>query len=128
LIGVSGSSNDIRQLIASEEKGDERAKLALSLLVYRIQLAIGQMAASMGGVDSIVLTGTVGERSSIIRGRILDNMKYLGFEYNPQTNNDTFEPSLAVNVAVESSKPIYVISTDEAAEIARRAEMYIQNK
>ena len=125
LIGVSGSSNDIRQLLASEERGDKRAKLALDLLVYRIQLAIGQMAASMGGVDSIVLTGTVGERSSIIRSRILANLKYLGFECDSELNNETFEPEQATNVAAASSKPILVISTDEAAEIARRAEKYL---
>jgi acetate kinase len=126
LIGVSGSSNDIRQLLTSEEKGDKKAKLALNLLVYRIQLLIGQMVASMGGVDSIVLTGTVGERSSIIRGRILDNLKYLGFEYDSSTNDKTFEPLIATNIAIKSSKPILVILTDEAAEIARRVEQYIK--
>lgn len=126
LLGVSGSSNDIRQLITSETQGDDRARLALGLLVYRIQLAIGQMAASMGGVDSIVLTGTVGERSSIIRGRILDNIGYLGFAYDSKLNDQAFEPAEATNIATANSKPILVISTDEAAEIARRAIDYIK--
>lgn len=124
LIGVSGSSNDIRQLLVSEEKGDDRARLALGLFVYRIQLAIGQMAASMGGVDSIVFTGTIGERSAVVRGRILDNLEYLGFIYHHDNNNQTFEPIEAVNIAIEASKPAWVILTDEAAEIARRAEQY----
>lgn len=126
LIGVSGSSNDVRQLLTSEEQGDDKARLALGLFVYRIQLAIGQMAASMGGVDSLVFTGTIGERSSVIRGRILDNLEYLGFVYHHDNNNQTFEPTEAVNIAIEASKPILVIITDEAAEIARRAEGYIQ--
>jgi len=126
LIGVSGTSNDIRQLLASEEQGDKRAKLAIDMLVYRIQLAIGQMAASMGGVDSIVFTGTVGERSSAIRGRILDNLEYLGFIYHKDNNYQAFEPVEATNVAIEASKPVWVISTDEAAEIARRVEQYIK--
>lgn len=126
LIGVSGTSNDIRQLLASEEQGDDRARLALSLFVYRIQLSIGQMAASMGGVDSIVFTGTIGERSAIIRGRILDNLEYLGFIYHKDNNNSTFEPVETVNIAIEASKPVWVILTDEAAEIARRAEQYIK--
>jgi acetate kinase len=126
LIGVSGSSNDIRQLLESEKQGDERAKLALALFVYRVQLAIGQMAASMDGVDCIVLTGTVGERSSVIRGRILDNLGYLGFTHDPNINEQTFEPTDVANIAIPSGKPIFVVSTDEAAEIARRTEQYIQ--
>jgi len=126
LIGVSGTSNDIRQLLASEKQGDDRARLALGLFVYRIQLAIGQMAASMGGVDSIVFTGTIGERSPIIRGRILDNLEYLGFIYHKDNNDQTFEPIEAVNIAIEASKPVWVILTDEAAEIARRAEQYLR--
>jgi acetate kinase len=128
LLGVSGSSDDIRQLLASEEKGDERAKLALDIFVYRIQQAIGQMVASLGGVDSLVFTATIGERSSIIRGRVLDRLGYLGFTYDPEINKQTFEPSEATNIAIEHNKPVLVISTDEATEIARRAEQYIKNQ
>jgi acetate kinase len=126
LIGVSGSSNDIRQLLTSEEQGDDRARLALGLFVYRVQLAIGQMAASMGGVDGIVFTGTVGERSSIIRGRILDKLAYLGFTYDSTANDKAFEPSEPANIGLSNSKPILVALTDEAAEIARRTAQYIQ--
>ena len=126
LLGVSGSSNDIRQLLESEAKGDERAKLALDLFTYRIQQLIGQMAASMNGVDCLVFTGTIGERSSIMRGRILDHLSYLGFVYDSATNDKAFEPVEAANIAVTSSKPILVVSTDEASEIVRRAELYIK--
>lgn len=127
LLGVSGSSNDIRQLLASEEQGDSKAKLALGIFVYRVQQAIGQMAASLGGADCIVFTATVGERSSVIRGRILDRLEYLGFEYDKVKNDQTFEPTVPTNLAIESSKPILVISTDEAAEIARRTEQYVRS-
>lgn len=127
LLGVSGSSNDIRQLIASEEAGDKRAKLALDLFVYRIQQSIGQMAASMNGVDNIVFTGTIGERSAIIRERIMARLEYLGFVCDKDVNNNTFEPSDA-NIATAGSKPALVVSTDEAAEIARRAAQYMQNQ
>lgn len=126
LIGVSGSSNDIRQLLASEEQGDERAKLALKLFVYRIQQAIGQMTASMGGIDSIVFTATIGERSAPMRGRILDGLGYLGFNNDLDLNEKTFEPREAVNLGQEGSKPIYVIATDEAVEIARRVSLYLE--
>jgi len=127
LLGVSGSSDDIRQLISSESKGDSKAKLALDIFVYRVQLSIGQMAASMGGVNCLVFTGTVGERSSIIRGRVLKNLDYLGFEINSQINEQTAEPSKVVNIANLSSKPILVVATNEAAELAYRTEKYLNN-
>ena len=128
LLGVSGSSDDIRQLLSKEVKGDERAKLALEMFVYRVQQSIGQMAASMNGVNCLVFTGTVGERSIIIRNRILKNLGYLGFEVNSMMNKQTFEPTEVANIADHESKPILVISTDEAAEIARRTEKYINKK
>ena len=127
LIGVSGSSNDIRQLITSEEAGDSRAKLALDLLVYRIQLLIGQMAASMNGVDEIIFTGTVGERSNIIRGRILEKLTYLGFTRDKELDEATFEPKQPALITFNTGKNAYVVSTDESSEIARRAEQYINN-
>ncbi len=126
LLGVSGSSNDIRQLLTSEAKGDKRAELALKLFVYRLKQTIGQMAASLGGVDSIVFTATVGERSAVIRSRILEGLGYLGFNFDIQLNENITEPVGPVNLAIGGSKPVWVITTDEAAEIADRADQYIK--
>jgi acetate kinase len=126
LLGLSGSSDDVRQLIASEAKGDARAKLALDIFVYRLQQAIGQMAASMNGVSCLVFTGTVGERSATIRARVLKRLEYLGFEVSPKTNEKTFEPAEITNIANLSSKPVLVVLTDEAAELAHRTEEYIK--
>ncbi|NTW61833.1 acetate/propionate family kinase [Candidatus Saccharibacteria bacterium] len=120
LLGVSGTSDDIRQLLNSESKGDNRAELALDLFVYRIQQAIGQMAASLDGVNCLVFTGTVGERSNIIRTRITKQLSFLGFQVDKDINEETFEPTDVANIASHDSKPILVISTDEAAEIAHR--------
>ncbi|MEI6054331.1 MAG: acetate/propionate family kinase, partial [Candidatus Saccharibacteria bacterium] len=125
LIGVSGSSDDIRQLLASEEGGDIRAKLALQLFIYKIQQAIGQMAASMNGVDALVFTATIGERSFIIRERILSQLSYLGFEVDKNVNDNTFEPKEITNIAQSASKPVLVVGTDESAEIARRVIDFI---
>lgn len=126
LLGVSGKSDDIRQLVINEAKLDKRSKLALDIFVYRIKQAIGQMAASMGGVNCLVFTGTVSERSHIIRGRVLENLDYLGFKCSSVLNKQTYEPSGVVNIASHTSKPILIIPTDEAAEIARRTEQFIK--
>jgi acetate kinase len=125
LLGVSGSSDDIRQLLISESKGDKRAKLALEIYVYKIQQAIGQMAASLNGAGCLVFTGTVGERSAILRQRIVSQLGFLNFEVSKKINDDIYEPNEVANVAASNSKPILVISTDEASEIARRTADYI---
>lgn len=124
LLGISGTSNDIRQLLTQEADGDEMAKLALEIFIYRIQLAIGQMAASLKGVDQIVFTATVGERSQPIRSRIVEGLDYLGLVVDKSKNDDTFEPKQPVNISTSASKPIIVISTDESSEIARRAAQF----
>lgn len=125
LIGVSGESDDIRQLLVAEEQGSKNAKLALQIFVYRIQQAIGQMAASLNGVDCLVFTATISERSFVIRERILKNLSYLGFEIDKIVNEKTFEPKEVTNIATGNSKPVLVAATDESAEIARRTEEII---
>lgn len=127
LLGVSGSTNDVRQLLAKEKQGDDRAKLALKMFVYRIQQAIGQMAASMGGADQLVFTATIGERSMPIRERVLENLGYLGFFNNKEANDALFEPKEPTSIGTAESKPVIVISTDESSEIARRAAEYFDN-
>ena len=126
LIGVSGTSDDIRQLLTSEDQGDDKAKLALQLFVYKIQQAIGMMAASMNGVDILVFTATIGERSFIIRERIIGQLGYLGFENDKAVNDSTFEPKEITNIASGNSKPILVVATDESAEISRRVSEFIK--
>lgn len=128
LLGISGTSDDVRQLLTSEEQGDEKAKLALKVFAYHIQQAIGQMVASMGGVDCIVFTATIGERSSIMRGRILDNLGYLGFTYDSKLNDQAIEPSDISDISTPESKPILVVTTDESAEIVRRVEKYLASQ
>jgi acetate kinase len=125
LLGVSGGSDDIRQLLVAEEQGDSNSKLALQIFVYKIQQAIGQMAASLGGVDCLVFTATISERSFVIRERILKNLGYLGFEIDKIVNEKTFEPKEVTNIATSNSKPVLVAATDESAEIARQTEEVI---
>jgi acetate kinase len=125
LLGVSGTSNDIRQLVVDESKGDIRAKLALALFSYKIRQGIAQMAAALDGADCLVLTATIGERSNIIRKKILDHVAYLGFQYNSDLNDKVYEPKTAVDISINGSKPIYIIHTDESLEIARHADKVV---
>lgn len=127
LLGVSGSSDDIRQLVIREKDGDERAKLALDMFVYKIRQAIGQMASAMDGAGCIVFTGTVGERSDIIRKRVIKNLSYLNFVIDSGLNKQVYEPKDIFNIAKNDSKSILVVSTDEASEIAKRTANFLNN-
>jgi len=126
MLGVSGSTNDMRDLIALADKGDTRAAFAYALYIYRVQSLIGQMAASLDGADAIVLTATILERNDQVRGDIIKKLSYLGFEIDSEINK-SFPDEALVNIATEDSKPIYVIRTDETGEMLRRAIIVLES-
>ena len=112
LKGLSGISNDVRDLLASS---DPRAKFALDYFVYRISLFTGMLAAAMGGIDGFVFTAGVGENSPIIREAVAKRLAWLGLELDPEANaKGTGRIS-----ASRSRIACYVIPTDEELMIAR---------
>jgi acetate kinase len=122
LLGLGGSA-DIRELLQREAYGDHPAHLALRTYVYSVQKAIGQMIAALGGVDEIVFTGTVGERSGPIRERITKRLHYLDFILDEQVNGE-YEGTESVKCVsrLAHSKPVYVVQADEAAEMVRQVQ------
>ena len=122
LLGLSGISDDMRDIIQKRDEGDLRASLAHSIFVYRIQSYIGQMAAALGGADAIVFAGTIGERNSEIRRFISQKLGYLGFRLDEDKNAEPeFEDHHSLISAVDS-KPIYIIQTDETDQMIYRAQ------
>ena len=120
LLGLSGISDDIRDIIEADKKGSQKAHLALETYIYAIQKAIGQMAGAMNGVDMLVFTGTVGERSSIIRSKVTERLGYLGFTLDSSQNTNCTSPLAPTTIHVnEGSKPVLVVSTDESLEMAK---------
>ena len=120
LKGIGGSP-DIRELREREEAGDDRARLALATYVYGVQKGIAQMTAALGGVDTLVFTGTVGERSAVIRERIVNRLHYLDFILDHRANMACTEPlGLEVVSSLAKSKPVYVVHADEGSELARQ--------
>lgn len=121
LVGIGGS-NDIRELIEREADGDHIAHLALTTLIHTIHKAIGSMIVAMNGCDLIVFTGTVGERSSILRKRITAHLEFMDFILDGDANEATTTPTKLTLISQQAkSRPIAVIPTDEAKEIAKRA-------
>ncbi|HUD03538.1 MAG TPA: hypothetical protein VMR51_02005 [Patescibacteria group bacterium] len=122
LLGISGSSPDLRDLLEAETTGDYKAGLALRMYVNGAQQAIAKMAASLGGVDGLVFTGTVGDRSFILRQRIIENLSFMGLAVQDSINKRVIEPAKLIRISPRKRlRPVYVITTDEAHEIARRA-------
>lgn len=117
LLGLGGSA-DVRELLEREQSGDPRATLALDTFVYTIQKGIGSMAAALNGVDALVLTGTIGERSSPLRMRIVSGTSHLGFEIDTAANTNLATGN-ATPIQATRSKPILVIPTQEEQEIAQ---------
>lgn len=117
LLGLSGKSDDIRELLILEAGGDEDSALALEVYVERIKQNIGRMAASLGGVDLLILAGTVGERSFIMRERICHGLDFLGIRLDRELNNRSEGIEVFLEQNGEAVK-ILVAKTDEMSEIA----------
>jgi acetate kinase len=117
LLGVSGLSGDMRTLLRSD---DPRAQLAIELYCYRAKKYLGAYTAVLGGVDSILFGGGVGENSPLIRGKILENSRWYGAELNAKVNADTIGKEARVNSS-DSRVEIWVIPNDEAPVLAEEA-------
>lgn len=120
LLGLGGS-DDIRELIQRQSTGNQRAKLALNTYVYNVQKAIGAMIAALGGVDQLVFTGTVGERSVPIRTHVVKAFNFFDFMLDENTNSRCVNPNQPTLISrLTYSKPIYVVPVDEGVEIVKR--------
>ena len=78
LLGLSGRSADLRQVMAARDTGDRRAALAVDVFVHRVTAGVGAMVAALGGVDAIVFTGGIGEHSAEVRARVSESFRFLG--------------------------------------------------
>jgi acetate kinase len=86
LLGVSGISGDMRQVLDAARTGRQQAKLALAVYAHRVRQAIGALTVTMGGVDALVFTAGVGEHAAQVREVVCDGLDCLGLELDPQAN------------------------------------------
>lgn len=115
-LGISGLSNDARDIEAAIEKGNERAKLAFDIQAKQIADYIGSYYIYMGGLDAICFTAGIGENSPVLRQMIIDRLAVLGVELNPELNKLRGERL----ISSETSKvKVFIIPTDEEVMIAR---------
>lgn len=118
VFGVSGVSNDMREIEAAIAEGNERARLALDMYMLRITKYIGAYAAEMGGVDIIVFTGGVGENQAGLRADVCSTLGFMGVEIDKDINARTRGTETVISTAGSHVK-VCVIPTDEELTIAR---------
>jgi acetate kinase len=106
LLGISGISSDMREILAASKNGHERAELALEMYVHRLRSGIGAMIAVLGGVDALVFTAGVGENSPEVRAAVCDNFAFLDLRLDLEKNRhspldeDISAPDATVRVLV----------------------------
>lgn len=125
--GISGISSDMRDIDAAIEKGDERAKLALDMYIYRIIKYVGAFAAVLNGVDVIVFTGGVGENQQVLRKRVCDHLTYMGVKIDDEVNFSSRGEEKLIS-APDSAVKVVVIPTDEELMIARDTEAIVNGR
>jgi len=118
LLGVSGVSNDLRKVEAAAAKGNERAELAIGVLVCAIVRYIGSFYAELGGLDRLVFTGGIGENSHMIRRRVCAGLSHLGIVLD-ETRNMALKGSGIISAEV-SPVTVLVLPTNEEIGIARQ--------
>jgi acetate kinase len=120
LLGISGLTNDMRELLdEARESDDRRARLAVEIFCYRVRKYVGAYLAAMGGADALVFTGGIGENSAEVRARVCDGLGWLGVELDPAANAATVARREGLVSAAGSRLSVYVIPTDEELLIAR---------
>ncbi len=119
LLGVSGVSNDMRNCLQAVDKGDESARLAVEMFVYKVVKYIGAYRAVLPSLDAVVLTGGIGENSRPVRQRICKALEHLGVEFDQKRNDDTTGGRAGPVTKDGSGFPVWVIPTNEELLIAR---------
>jgi acetate kinase len=120
LLGISGLTNDMRELLAeAEENDDRRARLAIEIFCFRVKKYIGAYLAATGGTDALIFTGGIGENSAEIRRKICDGLEWFGLKLDEEKNQSTKHGKEEMISTDDSRFAAYAIPTDEELLIAR---------
>jgi acetate kinase len=125
VLAISGVSSDMRDIENGAEKGEPNSVLAFDMYEYRLRKYIGSYAAAMDGVDAIVFTAGVGENSSMLREKILNNLTFLGIELDAEANKIRSGDPRRISTA-NSKVQVLVVPTNEELVIARDTHRIVQ--
>ncbi len=117
LLGVSGVSNDVREILKAAQAGNERAEVALDVFAYRARKYIGAYMAVLGRLDAVAFTAGIGENCPELRRRICAGLEGLGIVLDRKLNEDAVGKAATISAA-GSQVSVLVVPTDEALQIA----------
>jgi len=127
VLGVSGLSNDMRDLEKGADEGHKRARLALSMFAGRVKKYIGAYIAEMNGCDAIVFTAGIGENGARIRSMICANLENLGIELDEELNAQAVRGK-TMRISKEGGRvEVFVIPTNEELLLARDSVRVVKN-
>ena len=118
LLGISGISNDVRDLEKAAQDGNARAALALNVFVYEIKKYVGAYAAALGGIDALAFAGGIGENSARIREQVCEGLAFLGMQLDPVVNQQPTRGDRIISSPC-STTSIAVICTNEELMVAQ---------
>jgi len=122
LLGLSGISSDMREILKAAKEENPRALLALKAYCYRVRKYVGAYVAAMGGLDTLVFTGGVGQGSADVRALSCQGLECMGVRIDPQRNRDARGFDEVCRISEESSTvTVLVVPTDEERMMAREA-------
>lgn len=125
LLGITGVSSDMREIMKEADNGNERAKLGLTMFYYRIKKYIGSYTAAMGGLDILIFTGGIGENSDITRKEVCKDLEFMGLEFDDTQNKGV--RGIEKVISKNSSKvKVLVVPTNEELVIAEDTQEIIQ--
>ena len=120
VLGISGRSGDMRDVLEAAEAGDERSQLAIDMYVYRVQKAIGGFYAAMTRTDAVVMTAGIGENSAALRERIFSGLAHMGMILDKERNDVTGQIGVNRIISIDDSPiKICIVTADEEIRIAR---------
>ena len=125
LLGISGVSNDMRDLVAASKEGNENAKLAIDVLIYNARAYIGQFMVLLGGVDAICFSGGIAENNPWLRKAILEPLKAFGLELDEQANDAAVKKDAVISSENSKIKAVTAVANEELV-IVREAAKYLE--
>ena len=127
LYGISGVSEDMRDLEQAAAEGNNRAKLAIEVFVYQVQKQVGAMAVAAGGLDVLVFTGGIGERGRKVRGAVCEGLGFLGVKLSSPANNRCHGEERVISTP-SSRVSVAVIPANEELIVARETARLLRHK
>jgi acetate kinase len=121
LLGLSGVSSDMREVLRAADQGHQRALIALKAYCYRVRKYIGGYVASMGGLDTVIFTGGVGQGSAVVRALALQGLDCMGITLDDKRNREASGDEISRISTDDSKVSVLVVPTDEERMMAREA-------